>query len=228
MGHRVAVIDPREPDVKGVEWHCGDAKTADLIAAQVSEADIVAFLATGANQGWAGIQATEIEGLVAVLESCLGSKTVRRLIFASSNHAAGGYELDRLDYRISHSISPISPNRPDGLYGAAKCFGEALCRTVGELYNFPTSVLRIGTMRLNDDPLAHTDDPDFAKYGGPQVREQRLLGSWLYHKDLVEIYRREVMSRQTFRLCFASSNAGSIWSDEVMTWSPSAEGGTHD
>src|SRR5436853_221267 len=43
-----------------------------------------------------------------------------RVVFASTNHVAGWYEL------LKEYVTPDLPVRPDGFYGASKAYGEAL------------------------------------------------------------------------------------------------------
>src|SRR5579859_4643115 len=43
-----------------------------------------------------------------------------RVVFASTNHVAGWYEV------LKEYVTPDMPVRPDGYYGASKAYGEAL------------------------------------------------------------------------------------------------------
>ncbi|MCF6523347.1 NAD(P)-dependent oxidoreductase [Streptomyces sp. JJ36] len=67
---------------------------------------------------------------------------VRRVVFASSNHAIGftprpgpGEPLVRAD----------APHRPDTFYGLSKCFGEDLAQLYWDRYGIETVSLRIGS-----------------------------------------------------------------------------------
>ena len=61
---------------------------------------------------------------------------VDHVIFASSNHAVGMYELDGAPgiYQPGHGVvvDKHAPPRPDGYYGASKVFGEQLGRYFAE------------------------------------------------------------------------------------------------
>ena len=61
---------------------------------------------------------------------------VKRIIFASSNHAVGFY---RLPNEIDNNVLP----RPDTLYGVTKVFGEALGRFYADKYKLSVACLRI-------------------------------------------------------------------------------------
>src|SRR5258706_8658112 len=88
---------------------------------------------------------------------------VKRVVFASSNHVTGFYKVtDRL-----HADVPV---RPDGLYGVSKCFGENLSRFYFDRYGIESVCLRIGS-------------------SFPEVRDRRMLSTFLSYDDLVELVR---------------------------------------
>ena len=61
----------------------------------------------------------------------------RRLIFASSIHAVGGYPPDV-------QVKTSEPVNPGTLYGVTKCFGEALGRYMAEQEGLSVIAIRIG------------------------------------------------------------------------------------
>src|ERR671924_674469 len=63
---------------------------------------------------------------------------VRRVVYASSNHATGFYPVDQ-------RLSGVEPPRPDGLYGTTKAFGEALGRMYSDRFGLEVICLRIGS-----------------------------------------------------------------------------------
>src|SRR5437879_9091608 len=71
---------------------------------------------------WDGILQANIIGGYNLFEAAR-KKGVKRVVFASSNHAVGFYPRH-------HRIGTDVTARPDGRYGVSKVFGEA----VGELY----------------------------------------------------------------------------------------------
>lgn len=98
---------------------------------------------------------------------------VRRVVFASSNHATGWYELE------GERCDAESLFRPDGLYGAAKVWGEALGRYYSDRFGLEVICLRIGSYKYRAIP------PDWDS--GP-----RILSTWLSAKDLVQLVRRSI------------------------------------
>lgn len=88
----------------------------------------------------------------------------RRFVFASTNHVTGFYPTGVL-------VTPEMPPRPDGLYGASKAYGEALCRLHHDHYGLEVAVIRIGSS------LARPSAPRHAH-------------TWLSDRDLTQLVRR--------------------------------------
>lgn len=61
----------------------------------------------------------------------------RRVVYASSIHAVGGY-LSDVQVRSSDPVNPLN------LYGVSKCFGEALARYMAEQQGVSSICIRIG------------------------------------------------------------------------------------
>lgn len=72
------------------------------------------------------------------LYSCAQKAGVRRIVFASSNHATGFY-------LVTQVVDTEAPLRPDCLYGVTKCFGESLSRYYFDRFELETVCLRIGS-----------------------------------------------------------------------------------
>ena len=90
---------------------------------------------------------------------------VRRVIFASSNHATGNYENDS-PYReiVTGQYEKLTPGsfdlvntdmpiRPDGPYGIGKAFGEATGRYFADEQGLSVMCLRIGTLNVESRPM---------------------------------------------------------------------------
>ena len=98
---------------------------------------------------------------------------VRRVIFASSNHATGWYEL------VGERCDAESVFRPDSIYGAAKVWGEALGRYYFDRFGLEVVCLRIGSYQYRQTPPEWTTGV-------------RILSSWLSDRDLVQLVRRSI------------------------------------
>jgi uronate dehydrogenase len=86
---------------------------------------------------------------------------VKRIVFASSNHAFGCYP-------ITESVSPALPPRPDSLYGVFKVLGETMLRNYYDRHAIRSVSLRIGTYR-------------------PLPIDQRSLATWLSPGDVAQL-----------------------------------------
>ena len=100
---------------------------------------------------------------------------VRRLIYASSNHATGWYEM------VGERCDAESLPRPDGIYGAAKVWGETVGRYFSDRFGLEVIVLRIGSYEYRAKPT------DFSM--GP-----RILSTWLSDRDLVNLTERAIVA----------------------------------
>lgn len=113
---------------------------------------------------------------------------VRRIVFASSNHAVGFYrQSDRLDAR--------SPTRPDGYYGLSKVYGEQMASFYYDRYGIETVSIRIGTSVA--EPL-----------------DRRALHTWLSFGDLTELIRCGLFTPDVgHTVVFGMSDNKEVWWD---------------
>lgn len=100
------------------------------------------------------------QGLFNVFESARRAG-VRRIVYASSNHAFGCYP-------ISERVTPEHVPRPDTLYGVLKVFGEAYLRFYHDCHGIRSVSLRIGSF-------------------APQPANQRMLATWLSPADMTQL-----------------------------------------
>ncbi len=112
---------------------------------------------------------------------------VKRVVFASSNHAVGFYRRNR---RIGTEV----PVRPDSRYGVSKAFGEALAALYADKYGLRVLCIRIGNV---------TDKP----------ADMRRLSIWVSPDDLVQLIRIGLEHPSlTYEIVYgASDNARSWW-----------------
>ncbi|HYI14617.1 MAG TPA: NAD(P)-dependent oxidoreductase [Thermomicrobiales bacterium] len=117
------------------------------------------------------------------------------VVFASSNHAVGMYEVEASpdiyaleDPRVVDHHADI---RPDSYYGISKAYGEAMGRYYSENFGMRVYCLRIGTVRGDDDPRS----PEIATASGwlPLTADQaydRLRATWLSQRDCAQLIAR--------------------------------------
>jgi uronate dehydrogenase len=123
--------------------------------------DAIMHLGGFAVEGpWDTILRANIVGLYNVFEAARRNG-VKRLLFATSNHATGFY---RRDQTIDHRVYP----KPDSRYGVSKVFGEQLGSLYSDKYGLEVLCIRIGN--LNPAPV-----------------DKRRLSLWLSPRDLAQL-----------------------------------------
>src|SRR5690606_31653978 len=147
--------------------------------------DAVVHLAASAavTTPWDDVLRNNIVGTYNVFEAARRAG-VECVVFASSNHAVGGYEVEgapeiyALDdpRQIDHRVQI----RPDSHYGVSKAFGEALGRYYVDAHGMRVFCLRIGWVRADDNP--RPPEPSGAEWLGLKTPEDfyaRLRTIWL-------------------------------------------------
>ena len=177
-----------------------------------NQIDTVIHLAGHASVSdeWESIKVNNLEGTRNVFEASKIAK-VKKIIFASSNHAVGLYENDNPYKKIiagnyqnlDQNFDLIQPNcliRPDSFYGASKAFGENLGRYFFENYGIKIACLRIGTVNKNNSPVSNT-------------KSKRFFSTWCSHEDIAGLIEACINSEKiTFNIFFGvSDNKWRIW-----------------
>jgi len=109
---------------------------------------------------WEAIHKANIVGCYNIFEAARKNK-VKRILFATSNHAVGFYRRDQV---IDHRVTI----KPDGRYGVSKVFGEALGSLYADKYGMEVFLMRIGNVN-------------------PQPLDKRRLSIWLSPRDLAQL-----------------------------------------
>ena len=148
---------------------------------------------------------------------------VRRVVFASSNHAMGMYMHD--DDRFADADQPTevatdAPVRPDSLYGVSKVWGEALGRLYAERHGLEVVCLRIGWVPEEDEPPSSTE-----MRSEPRKVARRAPGMWLSHRDCATLIEAALTAETGFAIVNGvSDNRGRWFSlDEgrrLLGWEP--------
>ena len=142
-------------NVRGFDRVDGDDITdpAQLDAALPGVDAIVHLAGQPTEAPWPAIRDANIDGTYQVFEAARRNG-VRRVVYASSNHAVGFTPVPPLEHHARTESAPIAtdwrlpadlPARPDTLYGVSKVFAEALARYYVDRYGIQVACLRIGT-----------------------------------------------------------------------------------
>jgi uronate dehydrogenase len=114
---------------------------------------------------------------------------VKRIIFASSNHAIGFH-------RRTTRLNEFSPQRPDSHYGMSKVFGENLSRFYADKFNIKSMCIRIGSCLKKPEDKRH-------------------LATWISYGDLTQLVDIGIKNKSIHNeiVYGASKNKKSWWNN---------------
>ena len=203
-----------------------DADVTDMAALErgFAGSEAVVHLAATADPraGWDEVLSANVIGAYHVFEAARLAG-VRRVVFASSNHAMGMYMWDDAWFPIATppvEVATDAPLRPDSLYGASKLWGETLGRLYAERHGLEVVCLRIGWVPAEDKPPSSV-----AMRREPPKVAQRAPGMWLSHRDCLSLVEAALTAEVGFAIVNGvSDNAGRWFSlDEgrrLLGWEP--------
>jgi len=208
--HEVLGLDARRGPGADV---VADARKLRRIRRHFEGIDVVIDLAAAASSRtqWKVVWKNNIPATVNTLEAARLA-SVRRVVFASSNHVTGLYERDEpfrsilagehegLDPERTPRLTAGVPIRPDGPYALGKALGEAAARLYAEQYGLSVICLRIGNVNPQDRP-----------------QSERQFAVRLSHRDLVELVRCCIAAPPALRFGIyygVSANTWRIWDRE--------------
>lgn len=170
-----------------------DAADLEAMTAALQGAGAVIHLAASPSvtTPWDDVLHNNIIANYAVYEAARVNG-LEAIVYASSNHTIGGYELDGLpaiyDLDDPRCYDHHAELRPDSLYGVSKVFGEALGRHYHEAFGIRVYNLRIGSVRGDDDPRDPTvADGSFWLDLTAEQKFDRLRSTWLSKRDCCEL-----------------------------------------
>ncbi len=138
------------------------SKAAEIDGACAGVEGIIHLGGRSGEAPWEAILEANIVGCYNLFEAARKAG-VKRVVFATSNHAVGFYPRATM---IGTDVIP----RPDSRYGVSKLFGEGLGAMYAYKHGIGVTSLRIGN--VGDKPL-----------------DQRRLAIWIKPEDLVQLIR---------------------------------------
>jgi len=151
-----------QPLHEGEDVMHGDLRDPAVVDRLLRGVDVLIHLAgTSVERPLPEIIENNLVGLHAIYEGARRNK-VRRVVFASSNHALGMHS-------VNEKLKLDADFRPDGLYGLSKVWGEAMARMYWDKHGIEGISVRIGTA---------FDKP-------PENR--RHLSTWFGTEDVVQL-----------------------------------------
>ncbi len=173
---------------KGETFVQGDiSKISDMLRATKGVDAIVHLGGYSVEGAWDDILSANIIGCYNVFEAAQRNG-VKRILFATSNHAVGFY---RRDHVIDHRVYI----KPDGRYGVSKVFGEALGSLYADKYGMEVFCMRIGN--VNDAPI-----------------DKRRLSIWISPRDMAQLVTIGIEHPEIrFEIVYGVSNNRRSWYD---------------
>lgn len=163
---RLRLTDRSDESLEAVT-SCGETVAADItdldaVKALCEDVDVVVHLAATPDPSatWDDLLPLNIEGTYHVFAAAKAAGC-RRVVYASSIHAVGGYPPSR-QVRVDDAVNPGT------LYGVTKCFGEALGRYMAEQEGVQTVALRIGAFQPPEVPASDEGLAVFDFYVSPR------------------------------------------------------------
>lgn len=178
------------PDEKFIAADLADPAQVEAICEGVD--GILHFGGYSIEGPWDTILQANIIGTYNLFEAAR-KKGVRRVVFASSNHAMGFYPRHR---KISTDVTA----RPDSRYGVSKVFGEAVAALYADKHGLRVTCLRIGN--FGDAPL-----------------DRRRLSIWLKPDDLVQLCQIGIAHPDIhFEVLYGASYNARAWWDNSRAY----------
>jgi uronate dehydrogenase len=157
---RLSDLRPLKP-AKGEKFMQADISNMAHALRITKGVDAIVHLGGYSVEGpWESIHSANIVGCYNVFEAARRNG-VKRILFATSNHAVGFY---RRDHAIDHRVYV----KPDGRYGVSKVFGEALGSLYSDKYGMQVFNIRIGN--VNPAPI-----------------DKRRLSIWISPRDIAQL-----------------------------------------
>src|SRR3954470_5122265 len=148
----------------------GDLRDPAVVDRLLNGVDVLIHMAgTSVERPLPEISENNLRGLYEVYEGARRNG-VRRVVFASSNHAFGMHS-------VKDKLRLDAPFRADGLYGLSKVWGEAMARMYWDKHGIEGISLRIGTAM------------------GRPPENERQLSTWMGTEDLVQLVVRSIEAK---------------------------------
>ena len=170
------------------KFEAADLTKPEEVAALVKGAHSVIHLGGHSVEGtWDQILNANIIGCYNLFEAARVAG-VKRVIFASSNHAIGFYPRKK---KIRTDVTV----RPDSRYGVSKAFGEALGSLYSDKHGIGVTCVRIGNV-------------------GPAPLDVRRLSIWISPQDLVQLFQIGLEHPDVrFEIFYGASDNEASWWD---------------
>ncbi len=190
---RLSDIRPLESPRQDEEFVATDITDLGAVTSLVEGVDGIVHLGgISKEDAWDPILQSNFVGTYNLYEAARQCG-VKRVVFASSNHAVGFYRRNQI---IGTNVTV----RPDSRYGVSKAFGEALGSLYADKYGLEVTCIRIGNVA--DAPV-----------------DVRRLAIWISPRDLTQLIEIGLEHPDIhFEIVYgASDNLRSWWDNSAAT-----------
>ena len=195
---RLADCVPLEAHNANETVHLVDLSLEAQIAPLVAGVDAIVHLAGYPREAsWATILPANVVAVANVWEAALQAG-VRRIVYATSNHAVGFYPRSQ---RIDGNVAP----RPDSRYGVAKVFMESVASLYADKYGLTAMGIRVG-------------------HCAPEPSDARMLSHWVHPEDLADLVELGLTAPVDHEIVYGVSANSATWWDnsraEALGYAP--------
>jgi uronate dehydrogenase len=186
LGHEVigADLPGRGGDV---DLDCTDPAAVDAVVAETRPDAVIHLAGISTEASLAASLESHVVTTGALLEAMV-RHGVRRIVYASSNHAVGRTPR-------SAPVGVEVSGRPDTYYGVGKVAAEALLRLYADRHGIDAVSTRIGSF-------------------GPKPTSRRQLSTWLSEGDGVRMFQAALMANAPgYAVLYGISNNTRAWWD---------------
>jgi len=185
------------PDgVSDADRYVADITDKRAVQEPMEDVDAVIHLAGDPRKTapWDSVLRNNIDGTQVVMRAAVDAG-VEKFVFASSNHAVGGYETEERTpdlyraedgYRLDGTELP----RPGNLYGVSKAAGESLGRFHHDEHGMSVVCVRIGNLTKDHPPREY----------------ERGQAMWLSHRDCAHLFDRCLQADYGYEIVYGISN----------------------
>lgn len=175
-------IDDPEPNAEVVVCDLRDGPAVSRIVEAVDA--IVHFAGYPREAAWTQILASNVTPATLLWEAARNAG-VKRIVFASSNHAVGWNRRD-------DPSDPGKRPRPDSRYGVGHAFTELMAGMYADRYGLAGFAMRVGSMC-------------------PEPTDARMLATWLSPGDLVRLTEVGLTADYSFEIVYGVSRNRLAW-----------------
>ncbi|MFC6825039.1 NAD-dependent epimerase/dehydratase family protein [Halopelagius fulvigenes] len=195
FGDEHTVVPFTHSETEEIDSELLDVTDADDVRAKVDNVDVVIHLAGASSPDaeWETVSQTNVEGTKNVLDAMV-ENGVERMVFASSNHAVGTYNVadesdpESMTLTAAETVRGDAPTRPDSFYGVSKVACEGLTDFYASRHGLEVVNLRIGWYMSADDLEANTGEdvePGKARFA---------RSTWLSPHDCRDVHRKAALA----------------------------------